>query len=458
MRSDAKVLYVTTEGHLHAIDVGGFLAWSVDVGTGLATSPSVGLSGEIYVGTESGALCRVNNNGFVEWAYQASGAIRSAPAVWSDGTIYFGCEDGHLYAVNADGALKWAFRTDGPVVSSPVLGPDGGVYFGSSDGSVYALTSDGHPRWDVAVGAAITNTPALDADSTIYVSADDGSVYAIDVNGELMWSRRVRGAELSSPVVGSDRCVYVGSSDGSVYGFYEALAANDSLGNGQDDIVAADVEAQGGEVTADGGLLARLGEALVVSQLRATATAERIYYTYPLPLLNPGTTYYWQIVASDGLCETAGPEWSFRTSSAPTARFTIQPEAPTGAAYPVGTMDTEFRVDASTSSDHEDSIDALVVRWDWESDGTYDYPNQTSFTPLKYASHRYANTGFFPIRLQVRDTAGLTDICTAGVDVKAPAQIILDVAVGLYYYPECDLNSDGDVNAMDAIISIQQGD
>jgi hypothetical protein len=176
-----------------------------------------------------------------------------------------------------------------------------------------------------------------------------------------------------------------------------------------------------------------------------------VQYTYDLPTLAPGTRYYWRIVAFDGRHEALGPgptedeTWSFEAGSSPTARFTVQPS--------VVRVDTRFLVDASTSSDYEDAVEALVVRWDWESDGIYDTP----FVPDKIASHRYSEAGSYAVTLQVRDSADLSSECTHEVQVKTLAQIVLDVAVGLYEYDGCDLNGDGEVNAADAIICLKEG-
>ncbi len=456
IRSDAREVYVTGEGRLLAIDPQGLVAWTVNLAPGAATSPSVGLSSEIYVGSESGALYRVDNNGSVEWAYQAGGAIRSAPVVCSDGTVYFGCDDGNLYAVGADGALKWAFSTGGPVISSPVVEADGGVYCGSSDANVYALTDRGNLLWSVSVGGPVMCAPALDADGNVFVSTQNGSLCAIDSTGHLKWSQLVQGAQLSSPIVGPGRCVYVGSSDGNLYGFHEAPDEDD-----------ARLRPNPGDEAASGlPQLTRIEQIPPNTGFRAAARKDGIYCTYDLPELTRETLYYWRIVASDGEHEALGPGpteedvWSFSTSSPPTAAFTVEPTT--------GTTDTEFNVDASTSFDHEDSIDALVVRWDWEGDGTYD----TSFTEVKVASHSYSNTGVYAIGLQVKDTAGLTDEHTREAIVgpsrtgdidgdgdvdEDDAQIILGVAVGLYYYPGCDVNGDGEVSAMDAIVCLQLG-
>ena len=100
-------------------------------------------------------------------------------------------------------------------------------------------------------------------------------------------------------------------------------------------------------------------------------------------------------------------------NTAPVASFTISPAT--------GTMDTMFSFDASGSSDAEDAISALRVRWDWENDGTWDIP----LTRTKTATHRYRTTGQKIIRLQVLDVAGLTDDTTETVTVTGKGGMVL---------------------------------
>lgn len=80
----------------------------------------------------------------------------------------------------------------------------------------------------------------------------------------------------------------------------------------------------------------------------------------------------------------------------PTADFTITP--------PVGTTDTQFQFDASISRDLEDSLEELEVRWDWDNDDVWD----TDFTTLKTASYSFTQPGSYIIKLQVKDSGGLT--------------------------------------------------
>ena len=51
-------------------------------------------------------------------------------------------------------------------------------------------------------------------------------------------------------------------------------------------------------------------------------------------------------------------------NTAPTASFTIAPIS--------GTTTTTFTFDANSSSDNEDAMSVLQVRWDWENDGVWD--------------------------------------------------------------------------------------
>ncbi len=92
-------------------------------------------------------------------------------------------------------------------------------------------------------------------------------------------------------------------------------------------------------------------------------------------------------------------------NTAPTASFTVNP--------PSRDTTTVFQFDASGSSDHEDAMAALQVRWDWEGDGTYD----TSWSTIKTASHTYTTVGAYTVRLQVRDSGNLTGTTTKQVQV-----------------------------------------
>ena len=101
----------------------------------------------------------------------------------------------------------------------------------------------------------------------------------------------------------------------------------------------------------------------------------------------------------------------------PSADLTITP--------PSGNFATTFTYDVTGSSDNEDSIASLSVRFDWTDDGVYD-------TGWLNASQLWVNTygtvfvaGQVTARAQIRDSGGLTDEATATINVAAPHQIFL---------------------------------
>jgi hypothetical protein len=111
----------------------------------------------------------------------------------------------------------------------------------------------------------------------------------------------------------------------------------------------------------------------------------------------------------------------------PTASFTVTPSD--------GLVETTFQVDASGSSDAQDTVSVLQVRWDWENDGIWD----TDWSATKTASHQYSTAGAKTINLLVKDTGGQTDDTTRTVVVGAAPAVIetspADQATGISPYP-----------------------
>jgi len=92
----------------------------------------------------------------------------------------------------------------------------------------------------------------------------------------------------------------------------------------------------------------------------------------------------------------------------PTANFTVTPTS--------GDTTTNFNLDASSSTDDKDPVTSLQVRWDWEDDGAYD----TGWTTTKTASQQYTIAGTYTIKLEVKDTGGLTATATKQIVVTLP--------------------------------------
>ncbi|MCD6347694.1 MAG: hypothetical protein J7L96_09770, partial [Bacteroidales bacterium] len=92
----------------------------------------------------------------------------------------------------------------------------------------------------------------------------------------------------------------------------------------------------------------------------------------------------------------------------PTAFYTINPES--------GTTETRFGFDASGSSDTEDSIEDLQVRWDWENDGVWD----TGYRLIKTITHQFAVKGVYTTVLEVLDTEGYSNTYSLDILVTNP--------------------------------------
>jgi nitrous oxidase accessory protein NosD len=92
----------------------------------------------------------------------------------------------------------------------------------------------------------------------------------------------------------------------------------------------------------------------------------------------------------------------------------VPPEALFVVAFPEGYVITPFRLSANLSSDLEDPLSVLQVRWFWDDNVT-----GTPWTTTKYTTHVFGTAGVHSIHLEVRDTAGLRDDWTSQVLVLA---------------------------------------
>lgn len=100
------------------------------------------------------------------------------------------------------------------------------------------------------------------------------------------------------------------------------------------------------------------------------------------------------------IADAGGP--FIQLNNPPEAYFTITPSS--------GTTSTTFEFDASESKDVEDGFN-LQYRWDWENDGTWD----KNYSSQKTQNHQFNNPGNYAVKLEVKDSKGLTDILTKDV-------------------------------------------
>jgi len=79
----------------------------------------------------------------------------------------------------------------------------------------------------------------------------------------------------------------------------------------------------------------------------------------------------------------------------------------------IGDLTTMFEFSSQLSWDLSDPSEALEVRWDFDADGTWD----TDWSTDKVVHHQYNTPGNYMVRLEVRDTEGLTNSTTVQVEV-----------------------------------------
>ena len=89
----------------------------------------------------------------------------------------------------------------------------------------------------------------------------------------------------------------------------------------------------------------------------------------------------------------------------PTASLSVEPS--------IGDVATVFEFSALGCLDSEDLSEMLEVRWDFDGDTTWD----TDWSTEKAAQWQYSEPGLYTVRLEVRDTQGLTNNTTMQVEV-----------------------------------------
>ena len=118
------------------------------------------------------------------------------------------------------------------------------------------------------------------------------------------------------------------------------------------------------------------------------------------------------------LVSTASQTISVSVNTSPIAQFTVT----TGTRNNSNTI----TVDASESYDNQDPAGVLEVRWDWEGDGPWD----TEFSTVKTATHTYATITTYEIRVEIRDSGGLTNSTAQKVTLKEGRICIASVLLG----------------------------
>ncbi|MCI0497761.1 MAG: PQQ-binding-like beta-propeller repeat protein [Thermoplasmata archaeon] len=330
----------------------------------------------------------------MEWNFTSAEGMLSS-ALLADGKAIVGCNDGRLYVFDQkNGTILWTFETDADgehaIGSSPSL-YEGNLIFGCCNGRVYSL------------GEMASNAPPV---ISLLGPADGMRAPA---GPELTWSAS---DEDEDDVLSFD--VYLGTDEGEVAASSGDVMAVDDIGissyvaEGLDGatryfwkVVASDGDAEvaseiwefttnvaptvalvspGDDGTVDAGsvllewtasdddddtltydvMLARTDPPGPISEGRKDTTFEAS--------VKEGRTYFWCIVADDGLDATRSATWSFRTSSGP------QNEAPTIALrspFDGATVDSLDVVLVYDGSDPDGDDVTYDVYLDTKDDPTY---------------------------------------------------------------------------------------
>jgi outer membrane protein assembly factor BamB len=199
---DGTTVYLSSgSGRLYALSAGptgGQLAWTYHIqgpqGGYLASSPSVGLDGMIYVttsgsdGTTPADIEAVNPDGTSKWVYASNASFETTPTVTAAGQVVAGNDLGTVDSVRAsDGTLAWSYTTPGTggvnLFAGPAASDANGTVYVQNQLGLFALNSKGSLRWTVSRGQNVFAAPALDDAGTLYVTKQSHALIAYGSNG-----------------------------------------------------------------------------------------------------------------------------------------------------------------------------------------------------------------------------------------------------------------------------------
>jgi len=292
------------------------------------SSPALS-NGKIYIGTADGPpgghgwgdiYCLDAMDGSTLWMFETGDWVESSPAV-VDGRVYAGSNDNNVYCLDAnDGTEIWRFSTSGDIVSSPAVAY-GNVYVGSCDHTFYCLDAEtGVEKWSYQTENIILDSPAV-ADGKVYIGSHDLRLYCLNaMTGRAVWVYPTYDPIISSPAVDADGKLYVGLFSGGVIAFEYRPNTPPNIPSNPDPEDGAngvdnetDLDWSGGDP--DSYQIITYDVYLGTTDPPTVKVADNQSATSFNPDLDYETTYYWKIVAWDGLGEKSeGPIWSFTTA------------------------------------------------------------------------------------------------------------------------------------------------
>jgi eukaryotic-like serine/threonine-protein kinase len=327
----------------------------------------------------------------------------SSPAVNVDENhLYIGSRDQFVYCLaiepdgdgldndgdgifDNEGELIWRTPVDNEIYASPSY-HDESVFIASgmystagSPGTVYCLDmSTGNEIWSYSNVDGFLSSPLV-ADEKVFIGCNDEVLYCMnESDGGMVWEYQATGANEnafgSSPSLYKD-IIVIGNCNGMVYAFNTPrinYAPEIELLSPQRDttfISTTDIELHWSGTDPNPGDDLRYDvylssdsddvEDMKASARVATGQAEE---TYTLTDPEPGTSFFWRIVVSDGEFETISDVWDFRTNAPPGVELT-DPESET--TITVTTITLEWN---GWDSDDEDITYTIFIGSDPDPD------------------------------------------------------------------------------------------
>jgi outer membrane protein assembly factor BamB len=172
------IVAASTDGSLVRMTLDGKIAWRVEPGGELYSSPlTIEQKDLVVVGTGDRYLIGYSlSGGMLMWRYGAGSEVRSAP-VTSGGTIVAGTEDGLIVAIDTDGQLLWKKDLGGAIRSKPLIIGEL-IAVTSYNSKLYILSlSDGSIAAEYRADAPIYSSPAYH-DGRIFFGSNGGFLHA----------------------------------------------------------------------------------------------------------------------------------------------------------------------------------------------------------------------------------------------------------------------------------------
>ena len=230
LSSDGKMLYVSDQSYLFAVDPGsGSIQWKYpqkpDQNTTFFAAPAIS-NGWLFAGDYNNVTFGFKlegldlTNPIPTWSFtthQGKGRIIGSPLV-VDGTVLVPSTDFSLYALNAaDGTLKWSFKARNSLWATPAS--DGKLVFQAGmDHYLYALDlSTGAKKWEIDLGGPILGSAVLSKDGILYIGNMNSALVAVDTSaGKVIWKKTLEGSTWSAPLLHEGK-LYFGTDKSKVY-------------------------------------------------------------------------------------------------------------------------------------------------------------------------------------------------------------------------------------------------